>query len=255
MTILKRPAAWILASAVLLSACSTPATRDAVYDPLEGVNRISHGVNKVADSVILRPASLVYGNAVPSPVRKTVDNFAGNLSQPSYVLNDLLQGRVDDAGHNLFRFLVNLTVGVGGLFDPAQSFGLDERSTDFGETLYAWGVGEGPYVEMPLLGPATGRAAVGRITDFVLDPVGQIDFTVPERQALNKARFAEIVGDRHSSAGAIDSILYDSADSYSQLRSFYLQNRRFDLMGPESQFELSPDLDPFDDPFAIPVSR
>lgn len=254
VTILKRPAALLLAAALAVSACSTPATRGAVNDPLEGLNRISHGINKGADTVILRPTSHLYGHMVPQPVRKSVDNFAANLSQPSFVLNDVMQGRIDDAGHNLFRFLINTTVGLGGLFDPAKSFGLDERRSDFGETLYTWGVGEGVYIELPLLGPSTGRDAVGRLVDFSLDPIGQLTMTVPERQALNKLRFAEIVGDRFENGRAIDALLYDSADSYSQFRSFYLQNRRFTLMGPDGQSALSPDLDPFNDPFAVPVS-
>ena len=95
---------------------------------------------------------------------------------------------------------------------------------------------------------------MGRLVDFSLDPIGQLTMTVPERQALNKLRFTEIVGDRYTNARAIDALLYDSADSYSQLRSFYLQNRRFTLMGPDGQSALSPDLDPFNDPFAVPVS-
>ena len=151
--------------------------------------------------------------------------------------------------------MINSTIGLGGIFDPARSFGLTERRSDFGETLYTWGVGEGVYLELPLLGPSTGRDAVGRIADFALDPVGRMVMTVQERQALNKLRFAEIVGDRYTNGRAVDALLYESADSYTLLRSFYLQNRRFTLMGSDGQSALSPDLDPFDDPFAIPVSQ
>lgn len=251
---MKRPAIWLFAAAVVLSACTTPVTRDGVNDPLEGLNRVTHGVNKAADTVFLRPAGQINGYIVPAPVRAGIDNFVGNLSQPSYVVNDVLQGKVDEAGHNLFRFMINSTIGVAGVFDPARSFGLEEKRSDFGETLYTWGVGEGVYIELPLLGPSTGRDTVGRIADFAMDPVGQIEMTVSARQTLNKLRIAKIVGDRHANERAIDALLYDSADSYSQLRSFYLQNRRYSLMGPDGDSVLSPDLDPFNDPFAEPVS-
>lgn len=243
-----------LSVVAVLAGCAQPVSRDAVTDPLEGLNRVSHGVNKATDAVVIRPASQVYGRFTPGVLRQSVDNFAGNLSQPSYFVNDMLQGQIDDAGHNLFRFLINTTIGLGGLFDPARSFGLDARRSDFGQTLYSWGVGEGAYFELPLLGPSTGRHTVGRIVDAALDPVGQVTKTVPERQARRTLQFVDRVGDRHSFHDNVDSILYDSVDSYSQARSVYLQSRRFFLMGAEGESALGPEVDPFDDPFAVPVS-
>ena len=238
-----------------LSACAQGPDASGVDDPLVGVNRASHAFNQGADRVILRPVSQVYGTVVPEPVRLGVDNVSSNLSQPGLVVNDVLQWRIEDASHNLFRFLVNTTFGIGGLFDPATSMGLDMRPTDFGETLHVWGVGEGAYIELPILGPSTSRDAVGRAVDFVLDPVGALDLTVPQRQSVTSVRILEVVDSRYVNTNIVDSLLYDSFDSYTQLRSVYLQNRRFSLSGGALEDVNMPlDLDPFDDPFAVPVS-
>ena len=102
-------------------------------------NRSIHELNKSLDTIALRPASQVYGNLGPKPLRIGVNNFASNLSIPGTVVNDLLQLRLDDAVHNTARFLVNSTVGLAGLFDPASELGVEPRPSDFGETLHVWG--------------------------------------------------------------------------------------------------------------------
>lgn len=227
-----------------LAACATPDGPNDINDPIEPVNRAIHGVNKGLDEVIVNPAAQTYGTVLPAPARRGVRNFADNLGLPSAALNNLLQFQLDDAFVNSARFLFNSTIGIGGLFDPASTIGVDERSTDFGETLHIWGVGEGAYLELPLLGPSTGRDAVGTVVDFVTNPLNAIG-SHPEADIMIGGRVGARLGDRYTFSDSVESVLYDSADSYAQARSIYLQNRRFEL-GSTSEDQY---LDPYEDPY------
>ncbi len=252
---LKRPVAILAVLAVLaLSACSAPASRDAVYDPAQPFNRMSHGINKGVDRVLLRPASQLYAAAVPAPVAAGVNNVASNLSEPSAVVNDVLQGNLEDGVHTTFRFLLNSTVGFAGLFDVAASIGLEKRDSDFGETLHVWGAGEGAYLELPFLGPSTTRDFVGVVVDGAMNPTRLAFTSTEERQAIRRLKGVDLVGDRAQNGGVIDDLLYESADSYIALRGLYLQNRRYALSGGTVGSELDPFYDPFSDPFAAPFS-
>lgn len=224
--------AALIVGLVLLAGCAK--TNDqGINDPYEPVNRAVHAVNKGADTVFFRPASQVYGNVVPQPVRRSLSNAASNLSGPRNVANDLLQGNVEDAGHNLSRFLVNTTIGVFGLFDPASgSFGLEERDTGFGDTLAVWGAGEGAYLELLLFGPSTERDAVGQVVDILANPLDSLFDEGAE--VATATSFPSVLNSRFELADTVDGILYDSADSYAQLRLFYLESRRFQLSGQTS---------------------
>jgi phospholipid-binding lipoprotein MlaA len=229
--------ASLLAAAI--SAC-TPAPPGAEFnDPFEETNRAVHGFNKDLDRVLLRPAGQTAAR-LPIEIREPVSNFADNVGLPGMILNGLLQGDIGGAGTNTFRFILNTTIGIGGLFDPAGAIGLEEETTDFGETLAVWGVPEGAYVELPVFGPSTERDAAGRIVDLVIDPLKNVG-TPPQVDYATGARIADVVISRGTFAETIDSILYESADSYAQARLLYLQNRRFQL-GEEPS---GPDIDPF----------
>ncbi len=225
-----------------LSACTTGETGQLINDPYEQTNRQIHAFNKGLDRNLLRPAGQVAA-ATPEEISGPISNFADNVGLPGAVANGLLQGDIGGAATNTMRFVVNTTVGVGGLLDPAGGIGLTEEKTDFGETLAVWGVGEGAYVEMPVLGPSTQRDAVGFVVDLFLDPLENVglstlnDYGTASRGldlAITRGRFME----------TIDSVLYDSADSYSQARLAYLQNRRFDLGDTITAAE---EIDPFAD--------
>ncbi|MFT6272461.1 MAG: phospholipid-binding lipoprotein MlaA, partial [Dinoroseobacter sp.] len=242
----------LLIGVLAISGCASVPSRNATHDPLEGLNRFSHGVNKAVDSVALRPASVVYDAVVPNPVVRGIDNFSGNLDQPGHVMNGILQGRPSEASRALFRFLVNTTFGLGGLLDPASDMGLVDEPTDFGETLHVWGFGEGAYLELPLLGPSTTRDAIGRAGNTLLNPTRLIATTNQQDLRLRQVGVADLLGDRADAASLTDPVLYETANSYTQLRSVYLQTRRFQLGGTEANDLEATGLDPFDDPFDDP---
>lgn len=214
-----------------LAGCSTPAPGSAggaPYDPYEAQNRQVHAFNKGLDRAVLRPAGVAYATVVPEPVNQMVGNFADNLGTPADVVNNLLQARFENAAINTVRFVMNSTIGVGGLLDAATAFGIAPRDTDFGETLAVWGAPQGAYQELPVLGPSTERATAGMIVDLVTNPLDTA-LDASERRLKRGSAVAHVVGERGYRAGTVDSILQDSADSYAQLRLIYLQNRRHQL--------------------------
>jgi len=210
-----------------LSACATVQPGAEINDPYENTNRQIHAFNKGLDRAVLRPAGQIAA-ATPDEITVPITNFADNVGLPGMVANGLLQADIGGAATNTMRFLINTTVGIGGLFDPAGAIGLHEETTDFGETLSVWGVGEGAYVELPVFGPSTQRDAVGTVVDLVFDPL-QHAGTVPQVEYGTYARGADLAITRGRLFDTIDGVLYDSADSYAQARIAYLQNRRFDL--------------------------
>lgn len=220
-------------SLVTISACTAPPPGGGINDPYEPANRAVHEFNKGLDTALLRPAGQVAAQ-LPEAVRIPVGNFADNVGLPGTVVNNLLQGDIGGAAQNTLRFIVNSTVGVLGLADPAGGIGLTEVETDFGATLAVWGVPEGAYVELPFLGPSTERDAAGEIVDRLIDPLAGLGLNAAlgdgamERYGL-AARAGDLVIERGMFGGTLDSVLYDSADSYAQTRLLYLQNRRFEL--------------------------
>ncbi|MGK2911707.1 MAG: MlaA family lipoprotein, partial [Sphingobium sp.] len=155
-----RPLLLALPAAVLLSGCATTrvaSVPQAERDPLEGFNRTVWSVNRGIDTVVLKPVSTVYRTVIPRPARKGVTGVFQNLTEPWSFVNNMLQLRPKRAFQNLGRFVVNTTVGVGGLGDPATKFGIKPAPEDFGQTLGRWGVGGGAYMVLPLFGPSTLR--------------------------------------------------------------------------------------------------
>lgn len=235
-------------SAVLLGACSVPDEPVEIYDPYERTNRKIHSFNKGLDSVVVRPTSKVYGIVLPKPIRTGVSNLANYLDTPRFIINDVAQGNIDDAGHNFARFVLNTFFGLGVL-DMASSIGVESRRTGFGETLYTWGVREGAYIEMPAFGPSNERDAVGQVVDFASNPISYVANGV-DWWMTTTANVMDRVGQRYEFGSTIDSLLYGSADSYAQNRNLYLQNRRFEL-GDEDDFALDPYAGDFaTDPYA-----
>ncbi|TCO73496.1 MlaA family lipoprotein [Rhodovulum euryhalinum] len=232
-----------------MAGCAAPIPT-GLSDPHEAQNREMHRANVALDRTVVRPASIAYGSVVPRPMRTGLGNFASNLSLPGAVINSLLQLRPGDAAQNTTRFLINSTIGIGGLFDPATAMGATAITTDFGETLHVWGVAEGDYVELPVLGPSTGRDTLGRVVDFAMNPLRHLPHA-DQRDTAAGSRALSGLNQRYERRDLVDSILYDSADSYAQSRQIYLQNRRFQLgRGAQPNY-----FDPYEDPYADVPAR
>ncbi len=225
-----------------LAACTPAPVVSTINDPFERENRAIHKINKAMDKAVIKPLSGAYGAITRGAISTGVSNFSSNLSLPRIVANDLLQLNLKDAVANTFRFALNSTVGIGGIFDIATQNGLDQRNTDFGETLYVWGIPEGAYVELPFLGPSTQRATVGTVVDFIFDPLNRV-VRPPKRYIGTAAHLLNKLGDRNKYSIMVDSILYGSVDSYAQARLLYLQSRRMELSGKLNEADL-------EDPYA-----
>lgn len=218
-------------SVLSVAGCTVPGPdlpAGEIFDPYEEGNRKTHEMNRALDRALLRPAGKGYVAIVPDGIAASVGHFAENLGEPSSAVNHLLQGDGAGVARNVTRFVVNVTLGFGGLFDAASDFGIYPDDSDFGETLHVWGAPEGAYVELPLLGPSNERDAAGKVVDLFTSP---LSYVLPNRER-NIGKVAEVaakVGDRGRYSDLVDSILYESADSYAQSRVLYTQNRRHEL--------------------------
>lgn len=193
-------------------------------DPLESMNRVFFQVNDKLYFWILKPVSTAYRTVVPHSFRQCFGNFFDNVAAPVRVVNNLLQGKLAGAGVDFSRFLINSTVGVLGLGDPAlHSFGLEPRSEDFGQTLGFWGLGEGVYLCLPIIGPSTLRDSVGLVGDGLLHPATYVLGTPQERTAYystDKVNLLSLHPDLYE-----DMKRY-SLDPYISMRQVYLEYRR-----------------------------
>ncbi|MEM8813235.1 MAG: VacJ family lipoprotein [Pseudomonadota bacterium] len=228
----------------LTSNGESEATADeftgTVNDPLEPIGRGFHQLNRGVDFVVMRPVTAVYNTVLPRPLRSGIRNGFRHLKLPVHFANYVLQGEMEQAGNTVARALVNTTIGLGGILDPAgQRDETSYRPTDFGVTLGKWGVGEGIYFEAPLLGPTTTRASIGRIVDIAFHPVSYVTFwsdmgSFSAVDAVSPAyRVAETIEQRARNADLVNEILYASPDTYVTLRTVYVQNRRSLLSGGE----------------------
>ncbi|MDV0440578.1 MlaA family lipoprotein [Xanthomonas sacchari] len=194
------------------------------YDPWEKFNRKVHAFNNVVDRGVARPLARAYVNVVPRPVRLGVTNFFDNLSSPLTMVNQLLQGRPLQAGQTLSRFLINSTLGIGGIFDPATDANLPRRSEDFGQTLGVWGWRRSRYLELPLFGPRTVRDAFGLVGDAPLSPLQQIE----EDRVRIGLQGLQLV-DTRAQLLSLDSMRDQAPDEYQLTRDAWLQRRNYQI--------------------------
>lgn len=206
-------------------------------DPLEGLNRGIFEFNRVVDGVLIKPAAQIYRGVLPQPAQDSVRSFLRNLRSPVIFVNDVLQGDFDRAGSTLGRFVVNTTVGLAGLFDPASGIGMPFHDEDFGQTLAVWGVGEGPYLVLPLLGPSNPRDTVGLASEFFLDPVN-IYLNNQDLEYLTYVRAGvRAIDARARSLDTLDELERTSLDYYAAIRSLYRQQRANEIRNNRSTDE------------------
>ena len=203
-----------------------PAVMPQSYDPWEKFNRRMHRFNNAVDRRVAQPLARVYTRTVPRPVRLGVGNFFNNLGQPVSALNALLQGKPKQAGQSAGRFLLNSTIGVGGLFDPATRAKIPNRSEDFGQTLAVWGWKTSRYVELPLFGPRTLRDVFGMAADSPLSPLRQIE----EDRIRVFLQGLQLV-DLRSQLLSTDSFRDGAADDYALVRDAWMQRRNYQIAG------------------------
>lgn len=198
-----------------------PFARPSVDDPWEGFNRNMHGFNNVLDQLVFRPVAVGYEKAVPHPVQSGVTRFFANLRLPASAVNQVLQGRPAHAGQSLGRFVVNSTIGVAGVFDPATAFGMPKRhGEDFGQTLATWGWQDSRYLVMPFLGPRTVRDTIAIVGDQPLSPISQID----RSGVADKLLIMQMV-DGRAQMLAMDQVRKDAFDDYAFVRDAWAQRR------------------------------
>ncbi|MFZ0007354.1 MAG: VacJ family lipoprotein [Steroidobacteraceae bacterium] len=218
---------------VLLAGCAVqPPAKPDPRDPWERMNRVSYKFNDKLDKAILRPVARTYRNDTPRVVQTGIRNVFDNVDTTIVMVNDLLQGQFKPFLNDTVRLLMNTTIGIGGLFDPATRAGLDKNSRDFGQTLGKWGLQPGPYLVLPFLGPSDVRDAFGKLADTYSTPRTYID-----NRYWNYGSYLLEKLDERARLLDYDRTLDSAYDPYAFLRSAYLQNRDFKVNGSRSPSE------------------
>jgi phospholipid-binding lipoprotein MlaA len=237
--------AFALSLAASLGACATTpgGVAGAERDPLEKTNRAVYSFNKGIDTALFKPTAKVYRAVVPGAARRGASNALDNVDEPLSFINALLQGKIKSAFRAVDRFLINTTLGVGGLADHATDMGLPKQEEDFGQTLATWGVGSGPFIMLPFFGPSTLRDTVGLGVDTVTDPwpyfqKEAVGLSGTERLAVTGF---EVVDLRSRLIDTADPLLEGALDEYATVRAAYLQQRLTDIYDGDPPEEL---LDP-----------
>ena len=209
------------------SACNTSQlanTNSNPYDPFEETNRKIHAFNKHVDETTLKPAANIYGHAVPRPLRLGTANFYENLQEPRRFVNHLGQAELIKATSDVARFTINTSIGIFGFFDVASRLSLFSDDTDFDETFAYWGLPVGPYIELPFVGPSSVRGSLSMLANYTLNPMSLLSGPA-EGASLITFGALDILNKRYEYGTMVDTILYNSLDSYYSARSTYLQTR------------------------------
>lgn len=236
-----RFAALALGALSLAGCASTSSATRSPHDPWEPMNRGVYKFNDALDRTVARPVAKVYHDHVPTPIRSGISNAIDNFAYPTTIVNDLLQGKFRATVSDIGRFLLNSTLGLGGLFDPASKAGLDKNDEDFGQTLGKWGVPSGPYLVVPFLGPSSVRDAPMIYPERYTDVRGYLGDWETKWALIGLGLL-----DTRSELLSVDQVLRNSYDPYLFTRDAYLQRREYQVRDgnvPEEQIE-----EPMDEP-------
>ncbi|MCZ8131564.1 MAG: VacJ family lipoprotein [Steroidobacteraceae bacterium] len=232
---------------VIAAGPAVAAEQPRNRDPLERLNRATYAFNDALDRMIAKPLARAYREVVPEPARNAVSNFVTNLEYPGTIVNNALQGKFSAAGTDTLRFLVNSTIGIGGLADPATRFGIPSHDEDFGQTFGYWGLPSGPYLVLPVFGPSTLRDAPGRFADRYTNVRRHIGDGSTEEYVL----LGVDVLDTRTELLSVERLLEGAFDPYARVRDAYLARREFlvtDGEAPADDYEFEEEL-----PEEIPV--
>lgn len=247
--------ALLLTSLIAVSGCATKPTDpdelieyNEANDPLEPTNRFIFGFNQIVDKVIITPVTKVYRYVVPEYGRQRIGGIIDNLGEPVNFFNNVMQGRGSDAADTVARFAMNSTVGLFGMFDVAKDLGVPERHADFGQTLHTYGVGEGPYLVLPLLGPSNPRDAAGFAADMAMDPWNYAAHKIDGHDTAQTVRYVRwgttIIDRRDATLDLTDQLERDSFDYYATMRSISRQYRAKQLQGQDANVPGAASLSP-----------
>jgi phospholipid-binding lipoprotein MlaA len=230
----------IVTATLFLTGCATTQHQSNVNDPLEGYNRVMHSFNDTVDKAVIKPIAQGYDFIMPAPISTGVSNFFSNLNEITVIANDVLQFKFTQAFDDTSRFAINSTLGIVGFMDVASDFGYRKNNEDFGQTLGSWGIGPGPYLVLPFLGPRDIRDTVGLVGDYYTDPMTY----VKPSGTRDPARILWVVDGRANLLKA-EKVLEEAAiDEYVYVRDAYLQRRQslvYDGNPPEEEFDVFAD--------------
>ncbi len=214
--------AIVVASSVAACVTLPPNSPRSPQDPWESWNRGVYNFNDKLDRAVAKPAAKIYVKIVPEPIRIGVTNFFANLETPTVLFNDLLQFKLLASANDAGRFIMNTTLGLGGILDPATAAGLAKNDEDFGQTLGKWGVHAGPFIELPVLGPSDLRDGPARLVDTYTNPRQYI-----KNNYVKYGLYLPDFADRRAALLYLDDTLKNTFDPYAFVRDAYLQRRAY----------------------------
>ena len=227
----------VVISVLMLANCASAPKGDPetfaefqkLNDPIEPTNRAIFSLNQGLDIVVIKPVTGFYRAVTPAPLREAVHSFLENLRTPVILTNDILQGEIERAGNTVIRFVVNSTWGILGFRDAATDLGFEHHVEDFGQTLAVWGIGEGPFLMLPVLGPSNPRDAVGKVVDYLMDPINWWATNTDNDVVPLTKTFITGIDTRDQLWDVLEDIDKNSIDPYASYRSLYRQRRMDDI--------------------------
>jgi phospholipid-binding lipoprotein MlaA len=230
----------VFACAILTGCASMAPSGPVENDPLESTNRVLFDVTIKVDKAVFRPTAVAYRRVLPQDLRNAIRNFLNNLNSPAILVNDILQGEVDRAGVTALRAGVNTTLGIGGFLDVAARWGYARHSEDFGQTLAVYGVGEGSYLFVPVLGPGNPRDLLGFVIDFAFNPLTFVQWG--NEIYVPYTRFGvDLLDVRERNIETLDDVERNSLDYYASVRSLYRQSRANEIRNGAMEIQDLPD--------------